>query len=343
MNRNDQSKNSGVRERHNAPQYADFPSKIKTAEHAKPQKASRFLRTDLACEAPDPRDLSVDSAGAAYHEYRKGRLSVARLQIKDRHGEEQFGREIGTYVTITSGEILLLSDEESASLREIIRAELRRMAEALTEKPIQSNFRVLVAGLGNAHMTADALGPETVRTLPVTRHLQNEASSALSEEIRKYASISVVSPGVLAQTGIETVELIRGAAETVRPDLLIAIDALAARSCERLATTVQLSDTGLRPGSGIGNCREALNRETVGCPVIAIGVPTVVDSSSLVYDALCRAGIGENEISTELLSVLENGKSFFVSPKEIDCLTKAFAALLSDAISETFSVPNRSA
>lgn len=299
--------------------------------------SSRFLRTDLACEAPDP-NASAGSEGSSYREYRRGRLSVARLQIENREGEARFHREIGTYVTITTGQILLLSPEETQVLNEILVSELHRMAERLTERPIDHALRVLVAGLGNAHMTADALGPEAVRTLPVTRHLRESEDPALLNEGRRYASISVIAPGVLAQTGIETLELIRGAAKTVHPDLLIVIDALAARSCERLATTVQLSDTGIRPGSGIGNSREALNREAIGCPVIAIGVPTVVDSSALVYDALARAGIRENEISPELFSVLENGKSFFVSPKEIDALTKAFAELLSGAIADAFTI-----
>lgn len=311
--------------------FTNFPDSHETS------RSSRFLRTDLACESPDP-SCSKSTAGSSYREYRRGNISVARLQIENKEGEARFHREIGTYVTVSTGSVLFLSPEEIDTLNEILVSELRRMTERLTGKPIDHALRVLVAGLGNAHMTADALGPETVRALPVTRHLRDSDDPALLNEGRKYASISVIVPGVLAQTGIETLELIHGAAQTVRPDLLIVIDALAARSCERLATTIQLSDTGIRPGSGIGNRREALNREAVGCPVIAVGVPTVVDSSTLVYDALARAGIRENEISHELLSVLENGQSFFVSPKEIDALTKAFAELLSDAIADTFTV-----
>ncbi|MBR2906757.1 MAG: GPR endopeptidase [Clostridia bacterium] len=301
------------------------------------ENVSRFLRTDLACEAPSPSDAE-DSAGASYWEYRRGNISVARLQIDGKEGEIRFQREIGTYVTVTTGQLLLLSPEDLSVLNEILVSELRRMAERLSERPIDHTLRVLVAGLGNAHMTADALGPETASILPVTRHLRDSEDPALLNEGRRYASISVIVPGVLAQTGIETLELIQGAVRTVHPDLLIAVDALAARSCERLATTVQLSDTGIRPGSGIGNHREALSRETVGCPVIAIGVPTVVDSSALVYDALARAGIREGEISPELFAVLENGRSFFVSPKEIDALTKAFSELLSGAIADAFTV-----
>ena len=299
--------------------------------------SERFLRTDLACEILNPEGKK-SQAGASYREYKRGNLSVARLQVEDKEGEKRFQREIGTYVTVTTGSILLLSPEEIDVLNEILVAELRHMTEQVTGKPIDHALRVLIAGLGNAHMTADALGPEAVRALPVTRHLQSIDDPALLNEGKRYACISAISPGVLAETGIETRELIRAAAESVHPDLLIVIDALAARSCERLATTVQLSSTGIRPGSGVGNCREALNRETIGCPVIAIGVPTVVDSSTLVYDALTEAGIRNDEISEKLLHVLENGRSFFVSPKEIDALTEAFAALLSDAIAGALSV-----
>ena len=299
--------------------------------------SARFLRTDLACESAGT-EKNEDSAGASYQEYRRESFSVARLQIANAEGERRLGREIGTYVTVSTDSILLLSPDKVYMLNEILVSELRRMVKEVTGKPIDHALRVLIAGLGNAHMTADALGPETVRLLPATRHLRDISDPALLNEGMRYASISIVSPGVLAETGIEARELICAAAKAVRPDLLIAIDALAARSCERLATTVQLSSTGIRPGSGVGNCREALNREAVGCPVIAIGVPTVVDSSTLVYDALKEAGIREEEIGDKLLRVLENGRSFFVSPKEIDALTEAFSKLLSDAITDALSV-----
>ena len=139
---------------------------------------------------------------------------------------------------------------------------------------------------------------------------------------------------MLGQTGIETLELLRGAVRSVRPNLVVVVDALAARSCSRLASTVQISDSGIVPGSGVGNYRAAITSETLGVPVIAIGVPTVVNSSTLVWDALKEAHIVE--IGDELQAVLENGKSFFVSPKESDLISDAVSELLSDAISEAF-------
>jgi spore protease len=189
-----------------------------------------------------------------------------------------------------------------------------------------------VAGLGNDEITADAIGPETVRRIEVTRHLRTYLPEAY-EQIGVCA-ISALSPGVLGQTGIETVELVRGAAENAKPDVIIAIDALAARSVTRLASTVQLSDAGINPGSGIGNNRRAICLDTVGVPVIALGVPTVVDSSTLVYDALERAGV--DKVSRQLTEVLEQGKGFFVSPKESDVIVKKVSALLARSIGQAF-------
>ena len=208
------------------------------------------------------------------------------------------------------------------------------MAAETTGKKIDKKFCVLVAGLGNSDITADAIGPLTIKNLTVTRHLREMEPKIYSS--LGFCEIAALSPGVLGQTGIETVELIRGAVQNCTPDIVIVIDALAARSCERLAATVQISDAGIRPGSGIGNMRMAINTETLGVPVISVGIPTVVNSSTLVYEALNRAGI--KEYSQELQEVLENGRSFFVTPKESDIITKQLSLLLSDALSMAFTV-----
>lgn len=145
-----------------------------------------------------------------------------------------------------------------------------------------------MAGLGNRYIASDAIGPLAVRDITVTRHIK-ELDPALFGSLGS-ATVSAIAPGVIRQTGIEAVEIIRGAAENVSPGLIIAIDALAAKSIDRLAVTVQLSDTGIAPGSGIGNARKAIDRATLGIPVISVGVPTVVDSSTLIYDMLNLAG-----------------------------------------------------
>ncbi len=193
---------------------------------------------------------------------------------------------------------------------------------------------MLVAGLGNRFITADALGPLAVKGISVTRHIKT-VSPALYDRIGYGCEISAIAPGVVGQTGIETLELIKGAAEKISPSLIIVIDALASRSVDRLAQTVQLSNSPIAPGSGIGNKRQVLSKETLGCPVIAIGAPTVVDSSTLVYDALGKAGI--EDIDASLKEVLDNGKNFMVSLKDSDVAVSELARLIAHSINLAFA------
>ena len=214
----------------------------------------------------------------------------------------------------------------------VLSRELRRLC--LPHGKLGEGYGVLVAGLGNAEITADAVGPQTVHRLTVTRHL-HEYDREIFRLIGR-CQLSALAPGVLGQTGMEALDLIRGAVRAVRPNVVLAVDALAARSTARLAATVQLSDTGIAPGSGIGNRRRAINQKSVGVPVISLGIPTVVDSATLVYDALQKAGIGE--VDAPLREVLENQRHFFVSPKESDLITAQTAALLTEAIEQAFSL-----
>ena len=211
--------------------------------------------------------------------------------------------------------------------------ELRGTAQRLTHKAIDSNLSVFVAGLGNADLTPDAIGPQTVRRLTATRHLRQYEGELY--RATGCSSLSALSPGVLGQTGIETSELLRGAVNSTHPDVIIAIDALTARNCDRLCATVQLSDTGIEPGSGVGNHRRPITYKSMGVPVIALGVPTVVNSATLVWDALQKAGIDGED--TRLQKVLESGKSFFVSPKESDLICESIARLFASAIGLAFT------
>lgn len=291
---------------------------------------SGYTRTDLALEFA--KDISV--SGAEYSEEKSRGCDILRLSIDTKSGAKAYGKPQGKYVTVSCGAIWDMDDDRTDEVCEVISDELRKMAEVMSEKKIDRNFGVLIAGLGNDEITPDAIGPETVRRVEVTRHIHT-----LLPDIYKQlgcCELSAFAPGVLGQTGIETVELVRGAAENAEPDLIVAIDALAARSVSRLAATVQLSDNGINPGSGIGNMRRSVCRETVGVPVLALGVPTVVDSSTLVYDALSKAGI--ERISDDLQRVLEEGREFFVAPKESDVIMKKVAALLARAIGRAFSV-----
>ena len=207
------------------------------------------------------------------------------------------------------------------------------MTERMTGKPADSELNVFVAGLGNSELTADAIGPKTATRLTTTRHLR-EHEASLYKAVGCCA-LSALAPGVLGQTGIETLEILRGAIRYVKPDVMIVIDALAARSCDRLASTVQLSDAGIIPGSGVGNHRDAINAKTAGVPVIVIGVPTVVDSSTLVYDALRQADI--EAVDDKLQEVLKTGRSFFVCPKESDLITDRISSLLARSIGIAFA------
>lgn len=284
------------------------------------------VKTDLACESM--AESGKKFSEAKYRERQVKNFRFCYLHVEDRADSELLGRAIGTYLTVECGGVTSAAERERRVLSELLALELRRMTKRITGRMPTPDFVVFVAGLGNAELTADAIGPRTVGMLTATRHLR-EHDGNLYREIG-CASLSALSPGVLGQTGIETLELLRGTVNHVRPDLVVVIDALAARSCERLASTVQISDAGISPGSGVGNRREGVTRDSLGVPVIAIGVPTVVDSATLVYDALTEAGIREPSASLE--RVLERGQSFFVSPKDSDAVTQCFSKILADAI-----------
>lgn len=293
-----------------------------------------YSRSDLACESGGIKKGGEGLPQGMYSEEQVEGYTVSRLHIRDKEYEMLLGKPQGTYVTVMCGKIWLMDGEEFSALADLVAKEIQAMCTGVCGRSVDRGFGVLVAGLGNSDITPDAIGPCSVRRLNVTRHLR-----AIDEKLYDTVGrceISAVFPGVLGQTGIETVELIRGAVENARPDVVLAIDALAARSCERLAATVQLSDSGINPGSGIGNNRKAICRDTVGVPVIALGVPTVVNSATLVYDVLQQAGI--EEIRPELHRVLENGRSFFVSPKESDVITDKISELIAQAVDAAFTL-----
>ena len=288
-------------------------------------------RTDLAVESfPGGKGLPRE---AEYSAENTGSFTIERMKLSKESGKA-FGKPAGNYTTICFGKISELSDMEFSSLGGLISSELAVYTKRATGKSPGKELGVLVAGLGNSGMTPDAVGPGTVARLNATSHLK-KADPELFGRLG-CSRLSAVAPGVLGQTGIETSELVRGAVESVHPDVVIAIDALAAGSCGRLFSTVQLSDSGIFPGSGIGNRRSELSLSSLGVPVIALGVPTVVDSSTLVLDALERAGF--HDIPESLTSVLESGKSYFVAPKECDMLIKSLCRLFASAINREFGV-----
>lgn len=288
--------------------------------------------TDLAMESVG--DTSALPAGTRWREEQIGGMTIGRLKIQTEAASARFGKPRGTYVTVLCGKLSSMSAKEAHLLVRLLAGELCGMSKRLTGKSTGDVFSVLVVGLGNAGLTADAIGPKTVAGLNITRHLC-AGTQGEPHRPRHFTRLSALAPGVTGQTGMEVRELLCGAVQTTHPDLIVAVDSLAARSCERLAATVQLSDTGIVPGSGVGNHRSAITLQTIGVPVISIGVPTVILSSLLVRDALCEA---EDGVPEETLDrILKERQSFFVSPKDCDVVTERAAHLLAEAINAAFS------
>ena len=267
------------------------------------------IRTDLAAEA---RDLWRESAGEttrlpgvrARDEEAQG-LPVARVEILDAEGERALGKPPGVYLTL---DVAALWRREEGIFARVVRAMAELLGPLLPEGP------VLAAGLGNPAMTPDALGPRTLDHLLITRHLQ--------EVLPGFRPVAGLGAGVLGTTGREVAEWVRGAAEHVKPAAVVLIDALAARGLDRLCSTVQLSDTGLIPGSGVGNHRMALNRETLGVPVLSVGVPTVVDAETVARDLLADSGAEEAPL------LAGRGRRLFVTPDSIDAKIRELAKVV---------------
>ncbi|MBE6601592.1 MAG: GPR endopeptidase [Ruminococcaceae bacterium] len=290
-----------------------------------------YVRSDLACETCKEPDRLPK--GATLRTEQVGTVKIDRLSVVTEAAASALGRPCGEYVTFHSAPFFRLSKDAELCLTRLLAGEVKGLSARLAGKEVTSRFSVLAVGLGNESLTADAIGPQTVKRLTATRHLRNEEQELY--RTLECASISILAPGVLGQTGIETAELLRVAVELVKPDVLVVVDALAASQRERLAATVQISDTGISPGSGVGNHRAAINRESMGVPVISIGIPTVMHSGSLALDALFRAGLKEEDRLLQEVLAAEDG--FFVSLKESDLVTKAASRILSRALCYAFS------
>ena len=296
-------------------------------------------RTDLAVELREdfPEDderLKGVTVKEAYYKHRN--VHVSTVRITDASGAAAMGRAIGTYITVEAKGLA----EGEERLRRFAAETLAEQLLQLMKETDETAKEVLVVGLGNREATPDALGPMTVDELVVTRHLILQ----LGEEFRKkyhLTSFCALAAGVLAQTGMESGEIIKSVVEELHPDIVIAIDALASRSTERLGTTVQITDTGIYPGAGIGNNRQALNKETLGVPVIAVGVPTVVDAATILQERMGRylrkKGVSEAECEDILQEAGENdGQVLFVTPKGIDELVRRAGETVAEAINLCF-------
>ena len=272
-----------------------------------------YLRTDLAVEA---RELAGGSVkGIDYKTYSESGLSISRLTVKTEKAKQTLGKDIGTYITVA---LPSLTDNFTSTDKRLaaIGREIRRL--------IPVNGLILVVGLGNEEITPDALGPKTALKVLATRHIQGElARSAGLDGLRP---VAVMNTGVTGQTGIETGEYILSVVKRIRPNAVVVIDALASRRLERLGTTLQISDAGISPGAGVGNHRTRINKDTIGIPVISVGVPTVVDVQTLAGDLLGLERQGELENLPKL------SRNMVVIPREIDLLTERASRLLGFAL-----------
>lgn len=313
------------------------------------QAMERFQsRTDLAVEERERfADDNVEISGVRLEEEydKKREVKVTKVVIETEKGARAMGKPRGTYITLEAPDMSVPDEDYHREISEVLAKYIRQLLPK--EKEEQS---ILIVGLGNREITPDALGPDVVGNLLITRHIVEEYGKvALGKD--KINKISGIVPGVMAQTGMEASEIVRGIVEETKPDFVIAIDALAARSTRRLNRTIQIADTGIHPGSGVGNHRNGLTRKSLGVPVIAIGVPTVVDAATIVNDTMenlidameqseVLKGIGDtfhlfnatekHQLIRELLAPHLNG--MFVTPKDIDETIKRIGFTISEAL-----------
>lgn len=292
------------------------------------------FRTDLALERRDlynkAHNIEKDIDGIETEEEKvNDDITISRVKVTNEKGEEAIGKPIGSYITIDVKNFNIAQNEEIQQASEALTKELK----ALLEKHIDAKGPILVVGLGNIYVTPDALGSKVINEIDITRHLLQYMPEALDENTRE---VSAVSPGVLGTTGIETLEILKGIVDNTKPKLVIVIDALASRSIERISSSVQLADTGIVPGAGVDNTRKEITVNTLGIPVIAIGIPTVVEAATIAADSLTLLiqKVQEQGESNDFLNKLQEEDkyqvikevlapeeyNFIVTPKEIDGL-----------------------
>ena len=297
---------------------------------------SRRIRTDLALEtterfAEENAEIRGVEVHEEYDEEKDMRTTVVKIVTEN--GAKSMGRPQGTYITIEAPELSTPDEDYHREISEEISTHLRKLIDLKKEKS------VLVVGLGNAAITADALGPQVVDNLLMTRHIIKEYGlRGIKHE--KMHRISGIAPGVMAQTGMETAEIVQGIVSETKPDVVVAIDALAARSVRRLSRTIQITDTGIHPGSGVGNHRNGLTEENLQVKVIGIGVPTVVDAATIVHDSMAHLldALEETE-QKEFLDemIAPNLYSMFVTPKDVDETIKYLSFMISEGLNIAFS------
>lgn len=305
-----------------------------------------IFRTDLALERREvykkAKAVENEIEGISYNEEKvNDRVTITRVEVINEAGEKAIGKPMGEYITLDISKVKYMEEESIQEVSEILSKEIKK----LVDKHIGIQDSVLIVGLGNEYVTPDSLGPKVANDIEVTRHIIKYCPQFVKEGTRE---ISAVSPGVLGVTGIETLEIVKGIVENVHPNLLIVIDSLCSKNIDRISSSIQISDTGIVPGAGIGNTRAELSKNTLGIPVIALGVPTVVEAATITNDGLDLfiEKLQEEAKSNEYLNKLKEEDNyeeikeallpkefnFIVTPKEIDELIEKMSKLISYGI-----------
>ena len=291
------------------------------------------FRTDLAIERTNiyrkaNKLEEIDGIETEDQEVNEN-IKVSRVKITNNNGEQAIGKKKGVYVTIDLKDLKLADEGDIQKASDTLSNELK----VIVQNHVQEKDDIMVVGLGNIYVTPDSLGPKVINEIDVTRHIIKYLPQYIDENARP---VTAISPGVLGTTGIETYEILKGIVDNVKPKLIIVIDALASRSIERISSTIQISDTGIVPGAGVGNTRQEISEKTLGIPVIALGIPTVVESAVLVNDCLdlliekmqneAKSNVYLNQLKEqdnyETIKDTLNPQNYnmIVTPKEIDDL-----------------------
>lgn len=303
------------------------------------------FRTDMALERneiyKEQNNIKSNVDGIEVEEEEKLGTKISRVSVVNENGEKAIGKPKGIYTTIDISKMKGITDERIEEVSNVLADELKE----IIKRHVNETEDILVVGLGNIYVTPDALGPKVVPEIEVTRHILEYMPNAMPDDTRP---VSAISPGVLGVTGIETMEILKGIVDNIKPKLLIVIDALASRSVERISSSIQISDTGIVPGAGVDNTRKEISAKSLGIPVIAIGIPTVVDLASITNDCikLFIQNLQEKAMSNTALNELKSQDNYeeikealnvgeynmIVTPKEIDELIESMKDIVSRGI-----------
>ena len=300
------------------------------------------FRTDMAVERNDmykKQNGQID--GVEVQNEEKENIKITRVKITNEEGEKALNKPKGNYITLDIKNIKTIDNEQIEKISDNLAEELRN----IIKEHISDTEDILIVGLGNLYVTPDALGPKVVPEIEITRHILEYMPKAMPEDTRP---VSAISPGVLGTTGIETMEILKGIVENVKPKMLILIDALATRSIERISSSIQIADTGIVPGAGVNNTRKEISQKTLGIPVIALGIPTVVDLASITNDCidLFIENLQQKAMSNDYLNKLREQDNYeeikealvpkdynmIVTPKEIDKLIENMSKIVATGI-----------